>query len=214
MPDRQYSAIDRWLIRADRRLRAMAPPPPASTRPNPARTTEDGELDARARRHAAGLMRVNHAGEVAAQALYRGQASTARDPETRVHLLAAAAEESDHLHWCEQRLRELDDRPSRLSPAWYVGSWLIGALAGTAGDRWSLGFVAETEKQVGEHLAGHLEALPEADRRSRAIVTAMHADETRHGAEAVAAGGQPLPPPIPRLMRWTARIMKFGAYRL
>jgi len=195
-----------------KRLTALSPrtsvtpgsPPPAAT-PAP---------EEAARRHAAGLMRVNHAGEVAAQALYHGQAMTARNPAIRQHLLAAAAEEARHLQWCEQRLQELGDQPSRLRPLWYAGSYAIGAIAGLAGDRWSLGFVHETEKQVAEHLDEHLRQLPEQDDQSRDIVRRMRDDEVRHGAEAEAAGGRPLPTALRHLMRRVAGLMKFGAYRI
>lgn len=166
-----------------------------------------------ARRHAAGLMRVNHAGEISAQALYRGQALTARDPAVREQLLEAAREEEAHLRWCAERLRELEDQPSRLAPLWWAGSYLIGMVAGLAGDRRSLGFVAETERQVAEHLDEHLQKLPAEDTRSREIVTAMKADETRHGQNALDAGGEPPPPPVQGLMRAAAAVMKFGAYR-
>jgi ubiquinone biosynthesis monooxygenase Coq7 len=152
-------------------------------------------------------MRVNHAGEVAAQGLYHGQALTARNPATRALLERAAREESDHLAWCEQRLKELNDRPSLLDPLWYAGSFAIGALAGLAGDRHSLGFVAETERQVERHLDGHLEQIPPDDARSRAIIEQMRADEREHGELARAAGGATLPRPVQDLMRATARIM-------
>lgn len=210
--DRHYSGIDRWLMRAQRALEQAVPPAGEPARPNPAGPSEDGALDAAARRHAAGLMRVNHAGEVAAQALYRGHAAVARSAEIRQHMLAAADEERDHLHWCEQRLAELGEKPSRLDPLWYAGSYAIGAAAGLAGDRWSLGFVEETEKQVSEHLSGHLEKLPDDDRRSRAVIEAMRADEERHGAEAAAAGAHPLPGPVRAAMRAVARVMTRTAY--
>jgi ubiquinone biosynthesis monooxygenase Coq7 len=170
--------------------------------------------EVQARRHAAGLMRVNHAGEIAAQALYHGQALTARNDKLRASLLAAARDETDHLAWCEQRVRELDSRTSLLAPAWYAGSFAIGALAGLAGDRASLGFVAETEKQVIEHLESHLHELPEGDERSRRIVAQMQADEARHGSEARAAGGIDLPRPVRELMRRIARVMTRTAYRI
>jgi ubiquinone biosynthesis monooxygenase Coq7 len=152
-------------------------------------------------------MRVNHAGEIAAQGLYHGQALTARNPATRALLEQAARDESDHLAWCEQRLKELNDRPSLLDPLWYAGSFAIGALAGLAGDRHSLGFVAETERQVERHLDGHLGELPADDARSRAIIEQMRADERAHGEMAQAAGGVTLPRPVQSLMRTTARIM-------
>lgn len=212
MSARRYNASDQLLIGLSRLLRNTARPPDASTRPYPAQTADSAELDDGERRHAAGLMRVNHAGEIAAQALYQGQASTATNPETRDHLLAAAAEEQDHLHWCEQRLAELGEAPSRLRPLWYAGSYAMGALAGKAGDRWSLGFVAETERQVVAHLDSHLQELPAADQRSREVVTAMRDDEARHGQDALSAGGVRLPEPIPRLMQQTARLMTRLAY--
>ncbi|HVT37191.1 MAG TPA: 2-polyprenyl-3-methyl-6-methoxy-1,4-benzoquinone monooxygenase [Nevskiaceae bacterium] len=203
---RHYSAADRFLIGLHQRVAALARPAPAA----PA----EKNLDEAERRHAAGLMRVNHAGEIAAQALYQGQAYTARDPHVREHLLKAAREEEKHLQWCEQRLAELGDAPSALKPLWYAGSFAIGAAAGMAGDRWSLGFVAETEKQVSEHLQDHLQQLPPQDQRSREIVAKMHEDETRHGREALEAGGRELPRPLRALMRQVARVMKFGAYRV
>jgi 3-demethoxyubiquinol 3-hydroxylase len=209
---RDYTPVDRLLMRLHQALSGVAPPAGDDARPNPAAGLEDPVLDAEARRHAAGLMRVNHAGEVAAQALYQGHALVARSPEIREHMLQAAAEERSHLAWCEDRLRELDSHPSRLDPLWYAGSFAIGTIAGLAGDRWSLGFVEETEKQVAEHLSGHLEKLPEDDARSRAIVEAMRADEERHGAEAVAAGAHPLPRPVRELMRAVARVMTRSAY--
>jgi ubiquinone biosynthesis monooxygenase Coq7 len=157
-------------------------------------------------------MRVNHAGEVAAQALYHGQSMLARNPETRALLITAAREESDHLAWCEQRLAELGAKPSLLNPLWYAGSFAIGAVAAAFGDRMSLGFVAETERQVEGHLHEHLGRLPASDERSRAILSAMQADEVAHGAKAAAAGGSSLPWPIGELMRGTARVMTRTAY--
>ena len=210
--ERDYSALDKLLIRAHTAFLGAPPAEGAPARPNPAEGVAGGALDETARRHAAGLMRVNHAGEVAAQALYQGHALAARTQEVRAHMLEAAAEERAHLTWCEERLRELDDKPSVLDPLWYAGSFAIGALAGLAGDKWALGFVEETEKQVAEHLGGHLEKLPEADARSRAIVEAMKRDEERHGAEAVAAGAAPLPRPVQELMRGVAKVMTRTAY--
>ena len=183
-------------------------------RPYPAQGLPDPPADAEVRRHAAGLMRVNHAGEIAAQALYHGQALTAREPAVRARLHAAAREETDHLAWCEQRVRELQGRTSLLAPAWYAGSWLIGALAGLAGDRLSLGFVAETERQVVEHLESHLRELPASDLRSREVVERMRDDEARHGAAARDSGASELPEAIRRLMRHTARVMTRTAYRI
>jgi ubiquinone biosynthesis monooxygenase Coq7 len=185
-----------------------------AARPSPGETLPLPELDARERRHVAGLMRVNHTGEVCAQALYDGQAALARDPATRTHLETAAAEETDHLAWCAGRLQELDDRPSLLNPLWYAGSFAIGAAAALAGDRWSLGFVVETERQVEMHLGEHLQRLPPSDLRSRAILEAMQIDESRHADNALARGGQKLPPPIPALMRGASAVMKAVAYRV
>jgi 3-demethoxyubiquinol 3-hydroxylase len=159
------------------------------------------------RRKAAEMMRVNHAGEMAAQGLYHGQALVARDPAIRALLEQAGREETDHLAWCEQRLRELKDRPSRLDPLWYAGSFAIGVAAGLASDRVSLGFVAETERQVEAHLDSHLAALPTEDQRSREIIEQMRTDEKAHGELAERAGGSPLPEPVRQLMRATARVM-------
>lgn len=218
MSGRRYSPLDRLLIGVDEAIAGTAhvSPKAADQREYPAgldtpESTPDLE-SAEDRRHAAGLMRVNHAGEIAAQGLYRGQALTAKTPAIRQHMLEAAAEEEDHLRWCEQRLAELDEAPSRLGPLWYAGSYAMGAAAGLAGDAWSLGFVGETEQQVGAHLESHLQHLPEGDHRSRRIVKAMRDDETRHGAEAMAAGGRPLPEPVRKLMRQVAGIMTRSAY--
>lgn len=165
-------------------------------------------------RVSARLMRVNHAGEVAAQALYQGQALTAREPRVATAMRTAAAEEMDHLAWCEQRIRELNGRTSVLNPLWYAGSFAIGALAGALGDKTSLGFVAETEKQVEAHLRGHLDRLPAADHRSRAIVDRMTHDEVNHGAQATELGGSTLPLPLRLAMRLTSRLMTTGSHWL
>jgi ubiquinone biosynthesis monooxygenase Coq7 len=159
-------------------------------------------------------MRVNHAGEVAAQGLYQGHAAVARDSEVEAQMQHAAEEEFDHLAWCEQRLAELDAGPSRLSPLWYTGAFAIGAVSGVLGDRWSLGFIAETEKQVVEHLTRHLAGLPESDSRSRAIIEQMRDEEQQHGENAKAAGAAPLPVAVQRLMALTARVMTTTAYRI
>ena len=209
----RLSLLDRLIEEFDRGLRTVAATNVAA-RPNPAGASPESVTDPAARRHAAGLMRVNHAGEIAAQALYHGQALTARNPAVRRSLLEAARDETDHLAWCEQRVRELGDRTSLLAPVWYAGSFAIGALAGLAGDRTSLGFVAETERQVIEHLESHLHELPPDDERSRRIVEQMQADEDRHGSEARAAGGRELPRPVRELMRRTAKVMTGTAYRL
>jgi len=212
-PAPRLTLIDHLIQEFDRGLRTVAAANVAA-RPNPAGASPESVTDPVARRHAAGLMRVNHAGEIAAQALYHGQALTARNETVRRSLLEAARDETDHLAWCEQRVRELDSRTSLLAPVWYAGSFAIGALAGLAGDRTSLGFVAETESQVIEHLESHLRELPPDDERSRRIVEQMQADEERHGAEARSAGGRDLPRPVRDLMRGTARIMTRTAYRV
>ncbi|HEX6927674.1 MAG TPA: 2-polyprenyl-3-methyl-6-methoxy-1,4-benzoquinone monooxygenase, partial [Gammaproteobacteria bacterium] len=168
--------------------------------------------DDAARRHAAGLMRVNHAGEIAAQALYQGQSVFARNAEVRASMHASAQEEVDHLAWCEGRLAELGAGPSRLAPFWYAGSFTIGAFAGMAGDRWSLGFVAETERQVETHLESHLGEIPAEDLRSRAIIEQMKEDEIRHGAKAVAAGAADLPGPVREAMKLISKVMTTTAY--
>ena len=214
-PVENASSLDPWIGAADRALRALFAPAHASRPvPQPA-SPGDGlgtELSSDERRRAAALMRVNHAGEIAAQALYHGQAVAARSDATRKLLLDAAREETDHLAWCESRLKELDSRPSLLNPLWYAGSFFIGALAALAGDRASLGFVVETERQVEGHLDEHLGRLPAADLRSRAIVHQMRTDEAAHGANARAAGGVDLPAPVRALMRHTARVMTGAAY--
>ena len=216
---RDLTALDRIFSVIDQCLRISVAGPgtvPASGRPIPAPASgpESAPLAAAAARHAAGLMRVNHAGEVAAQALYHGQALVARDAATRDFLLAAAREEGDHLVWCAARLKQLGSRTSLLDPLWYAGSVAIGALAGLAGDRVSLGFLAETERQVEGHLASHLEQLPAADGASRAIVEQMKADEAAHRDHALARGGEELPAPVRGIMRAVAKLMTGSAYWL
>jgi ubiquinone biosynthesis monooxygenase Coq7 len=217
----QGPSLDSLLSAADRALRALLAPPSAarpipSAARAPSRDTAKGDatLSADDRRESAALMRVNHAGEVAAQALYHAQAMFARNPDVRDFMLNAAREETDHLAWCETRLAELGSHPSALKPLWYAGSFGIGAIAALLGDRASLGFVAETERQVEGHLRGHLDRLPEADLRSRAIVEAMRHDEAGHGEQAKIAGAARLPGPIRELMRQTARVMTHTAYRI
>ncbi|MCL6712244.1 2-polyprenyl-3-methyl-6-methoxy-1,4-benzoquinone monooxygenase [Pseudoxanthomonas sp. z9] len=212
-PLRLHTPLDQFLIETQRALETVFGNPPAH-RSNPAGDTPEVELDAGERRHAAGLMRINHVGEVCAQGLYFGQAAVARDEATKAHLLEAAQEETDHLAWCADRLRELDSRPSLFNPLWYAGSYTLGALAGLRGDGWSLGFVVETEHQVEAHLDEHLETLPEADLRSREILKVMKADEARHAEHAEHAGARVLPQPIPSLMAAASRFMKTVAYRL
>ncbi|HRQ66373.1 MAG TPA: 2-polyprenyl-3-methyl-6-methoxy-1,4-benzoquinone monooxygenase [Xanthomonadaceae bacterium] len=211
---RNYSTLDRLLIEAERALATAFAPAPVPGEANPAGDLPDPDLDDSARRHAAGLMRINHTGEVCAQALYFGQASVSRDAELRAHLHRAAAEEIDHLAWCAERLQELRERPSVFNPLWYAGSFALGAAAGLVGDRVSLGFVVETERQVEAHLGDHLERLPEGDERSRAIVRRMQADEARHAEDALERGAVALPQPVPRLMAAAAGFMKWVAYRL
>lgn len=213
MNTRNLSPLDRLLSDAQRALETVLGAPPA-LRDNPAGNTAEIVLEDAERRHAAGLMRVNHVGEVCAQALYCGQAAVARDEATRAHLLDAAQEETDHLAWCADRLRELDDRPSLLNPLWYAGSYAIGALAGLRGDGWNLGFVVETERQVEAHIDEHLQSLPPADARSRAILRTMKADEARHAASAEQAGARILPMPVPTLMAAASKLMKTVAYRI
>lgn len=169
-------------------------------------------MTANDRSHAAGLMRVNHAGEVAAQGLYQGHAAVAHDPGIEQQMLRAADEELDHLGWCEERLQELGSHPSRLRPLWYAGAFAIGAASGILGDKWSLGFIQETEQQVSAHLTGHLERLPEGDAKSRAIVKKMRDEEELHGANARDAGAAELPRPVQSLMRLTAKVMTGTAY--
>lgn len=195
-------------------LQTIAVPASRSSRENPAADIEDVDLNARAKTHAAGLMRVNHAGEIAAQGLYQGHAAVARDEKISKQMQKAADEEFDHLAWCEQRLAELDSGPSKLNPLWYAGSFAIGAASGLFGDKWSLGFIAETERQVCEHLSGHLQRLPDDDERSRAIVRQMRDEEQQHGEDATDAGAAELPRPVKDLMRLTARVMTRTAYRI
>ena len=211
---RRYTLLDRLLTPADQTLRTLfaahvaARPNPAENQPEAAQIADKPD----ARRHVAALMRVNHAGEVAAQALYQGQAFVSRADATRASLMEAAREETDHLAWCAERIQELGGRTSVLDPLWYAGSFTIGALAGLAGDRISLGFVAETERQVVEHLDGHLQRVPEEDVRTRAIIQQMRADEERHGHNARLAGGADLPAPVRTLMKLTAKVMTRTAY--
>jgi ubiquinone biosynthesis monooxygenase Coq7 len=210
---RDWTPADRLLSGLDQGLRALLGVH-ESRRPNPAGTLTDTVTDPADRRHVAGLMRINHSGEVAAQALYAGQALTANGAATQASMVAAAQEETDHLAWCAERIDELGGHKSILNPLWYTGSFAIGALAGLAGDKTSLGFVAETEKQVGLHLDSHLRELPAGDTRTRAIIEQMSIDEARHGQNARKAGANELPHPIRALMRLTAKVMTRTAYWL
>jgi ubiquinone biosynthesis monooxygenase Coq7 len=211
---RHYSPIDRLIIGFDEALRVATGNADAAKRENPATEVPEVVMDEENRQHAAGLMRINHAGEVCAQALYAGQAATARNPEVQAEMQKAADEEIDHLGWCKDRLDELDSHPSRLDPLWYAGSFAIGAVAGLAGDGWSLGFLKETENQVEAHLAGHIQKLPPEDARSRAILDQMKIDEAKHARMAEDSGAYDLPRPVRRLMKVTAGAMKAIAYRV
>ena len=201
------SFVDHLLAAADQGLRTLAGVA-APSRPMPG-VSQEAVGDAR---HAAGLMRVNHAGEICAQALYSGQALLAREPAVREALEHAAAEERDHLAWCRQRLRELHSRPSMLDPLWFAGSFALGVVSGAAGDRWSLGFLRETEAQVEKHLEGHLDRLPGDDARSRAVLEQMRDDERRHGETGRALGGAELPLPVKAAMKIASRVMTRTAY--
>ena len=211
---RRYSLLDRLITEADKALRTVSPGAMQGSRPNPSHEHAEAGLTADERRHVAGLMRINHTGEVCAQALYQGQALTARLPDVRAEMEQAAREEEDHLAWCEERVRELGSRTSVFNPLWYAMSFGIGAAAGAAGDKWSLGFVAETENQVCAHLQDHLGRAPAQDARSRAILDQMHDDEAKHMRMAQAAGAAELPPPVKRLMGLTSKVMTSLTYRL
>jgi len=212
MNKRQLTPIDRLLASANNALRTVATPAGRTARDNPAEHIIDADLDASQKRHAAGLMRINHAGEVAAQALYQGHATVARDQNIEAQMQRAADEEFDHLAWCEQRINELGEDVSKLSPFWYAGAYAIGAASGILGDKWSLGFIAETERQVCAHLDSHLESLPPEDAKSRAIVEQMRDEEEEHGENAKDAGAADLPAPVKRLMQITAKVMTKTAY--
>jgi ubiquinone biosynthesis monooxygenase Coq7 len=205
--------IDTAIVQFDQALKTLIPGSVHTQRENPAASTEPVDLSEPERKHTAGLMRINHTGEVCAQALYQGQALTARLPEVRENMTEAASEEIDHLGWCEERLNELDSRPSLFNPLWYGMSFGLGAVAGLAGDKWSLGFVAETEKQVCTHLQDHLQKLPEQDEKSQAILTQMLEDEARHAVNAEAAGAAELPIPIKSAMALMSTVMKVSTYR-
>ena len=203
--------VDRLIVSCDRGLRTLFVPPRAA-RPEPATEQAEAELAPEERRHAAALMRVNHTGEVCAQALYQGQMLTARDPDIETALAKAADEETDHLAWTRSRIEALGGRTSRLDPLFYFGAFTLGALSGLAGDRWNLGFLAETERQVEGHLEGHLEQLPEADAKSRAVVAQMREDEAAHARTATAHGGAELPPPVKLAMKLASRVMTGSTY--
>ncbi|HEV2333181.1 MAG TPA: 2-polyprenyl-3-methyl-6-methoxy-1,4-benzoquinone monooxygenase [Gammaproteobacteria bacterium] len=213
MTERRLTPLDRLLSEFEHALRtSFASSAHAAQRPNPAAAVQEGELTEAQRIEAGRLMRVNHAGEIAAQALYQGQAFMARSAAVHAAMDESAAEEVDHLAWCEQRLRELSTPASKLDPLWYLGSFAIGAAAGFLGDKESLGFVGETEKQVVQHLEGHMARLPEQDQKSRAILEQMKTDEAHHGAKAERAGGASLPLPVRLFMRLTSKVMTSTAY--
>ncbi len=212
---RQFNLADQFIQHADGFLRILLHPEKRPhQRRNPADLISESTLSPSEKKHVAGLMRVNHAGEVCAQALYQGQALTAKLEHVRSQMLNAAMEEIDHLAWCEQRLQELNSHPSVLNPFWYVGSFLIGACAGLIDDALSLGFVAETERQVTAHLKRHLTELPANDQKTKAILEQMQEDETAHANAAIAAGGKPLPFLIKRLMYATSKILTTISYKI
>ena len=214
MTSRRLSFIDQLITTADNALRTLSSHQSTPSRPSPAQSMTEAQLDERERCHAAGLMRVNHSGEICAQALYQGQALTAKLPAVRSEMEQAALEEQDHLAWCEQRLQDLDSRPSALNPLWYALSFGLGASAGLVSDRLSLGFVAATEELVCKHLDHHLEQLPSQDSRSRAVVEQMLEDEARHARNAIEAGGWSFPTPVKKLMSLASRAMTGTSYHL
>ncbi|SDM01895.1 ubiquinone biosynthesis monooxygenase Coq7 [Franzmannia pantelleriensis] len=211
---RQLSSSDQWIGQFDRLLRTLVPHAAQASRPSPAGDLPEASLSEAEREHAVGLMRINHTGEVCAQALYQGQGLTAKLPDTRGQMERAAQEEIDHLAWCDARLQELDGRTSLLNPLFYAASLGLGALAGGVGDRISLGFVAATEEQVGKHLDLHLQALPAADQRSRAVLEQMREDEAHHERWALEAGGARFPLPVKLGMRLVSKVMTQSVYRL
>lgn len=214
MSFRNLLLADKIIIELDKALTTLVGTPPSSGRDNPAKDVVEKTLDDKERRQSIALMRVNHSGEVSAQALYQGQALTAQLTDIREAMQQAAAEENDHLLWCEQRLQQLEGRTSLLNPLWYAGSFLIGAVAGKIGDKWSLGFVAETEKQVIEHLDEHLGKMSENDLRSRSILAQMREDERHHQDTALAAGGAELPWLVRKIMQPMSKVMTRSSYWL
>ena len=214
MGQRRLTLLDKLISEADSVLRTVTDKGNRASRPSPAKGHTDAEFSEAERRHVAGLMRVNHTGEVCAQALYQGQALTARLDDVREDMQQAAREEVDHLVWCEERLRELGSRTSYLNPAFYGMSFALGAIAGAIGDKVSLGFVAATEERVCDHLRDHLKQLPEDDRRSRLILQQMLEDEERHGENALEAGGQDFPRPLKNAMTQVSKVMTRTSYRV
>src|SRR5579859_1316982 len=213
MDSNSRNPIDRLIGEFDRALRAVTGVA-AGARPSPAQEKREAELDPTERAHAAALMRVNHVGEVCAQALYQGQALTARDHGAKAALEQAAREEQDHLAWSAERIRELGGRPSLLNPVWFAGSFALGAIAGALGDRWNFAFLAETEHQVEQHLTGHLESLPSADERTRAVGEEMRSDEAKHRDTAQRLGAAELPAIAKIAMRFASKVMTTIAYRI
>lgn len=212
MTERHYSLFDKLIIEFDKAITTVAGQPHTTARLVPGDELQEGDLTEVERKQAAGLMRVNHAGEVSAQALYQGQALTAKLPDVREAMETAAQEENDHLVWCQQRLEALSSHTSVLNPLWYAGSFALGAMAGKVGDKWSLGFVAETEKQVVEHINGHLKIISENDLKSRAVLEQMKIDEAHHGTKALEAGGAELPTPVTKLMGVVSKVMTRSSY--
>ena len=204
---RTYTTTDVFFLLADDALTTLFGRPRTTGRENPGATVDEGQLSTFEKAQSARLMRVNHSGEVCAQALYRSQALTARSDALKKRMVQAAREENDHLRWCEDRIETLGGKKSLLNPIWYAGSFALGAVAGLIGDRWNLGFLAETEHQVEKHLEGHLDRLPESDARSRAVVRQMKEDELSHATSALQAGAAELPDPIKNWMRLTSRVM-------
>lgn len=212
MSQRQYNRVDKFIINFDAALAAIFAKTGSPQRPNPAQDRPSSGLNTAEKRVSQGLMRVNHAGEVAAQALYQGQSLTARSKAVQSSMQQAAMEEVDHLHWCKQRLGELGSHTSIFNPLWYLGSLTMGALAGVFGDKWSLGFIAETEHQVVAHLESHLQNLPKQDDRSRAILEQMKIDEAHHATTAIESGAKVLPTTVKRLMTLFSGVMTRVAY--
>lgn len=209
---RQPSPIDHLIINFDQALRTVFGQPLTTSRPNPAQAVNNEELTDAEKHLSARLMRVNHAGEVAAQALYQSQALTAHSDSVRDSMARSAQEENDHLRWCEDRLTEMNSHVSVFNPLWYAGSFAIGSVAGAVGDKWSLGFVAETERQVVAHIDSHLQQISPQDHKSRAVLSQMREDEAHHATVALKQGGVPLPTPIPWLMKQVAKVMTRTAY--
>ena len=214
MSTRQYSLFDRLLVQGEQAMRTLVPGAAQAARPSPAQHLRSDAVSDAQRKHVAGLMRINHTGEVCAQALYQGQALTAKLPDVREQMEHAAAEEVDHLAWCEQRLNELGSRTSLLNPLFYGMSYGMGAVAGRISDRVSLGFVAATEQLVERHLDDHLTQLPEDDLKSRAILEQMREDEIEHGSQALQAGGMVFPRPVKGVMKLMSKVMTSAAYRI